>query len=153
MSFDFPKYHVCSLSRRCYSRPVSPKYISLLLLTLVSCSSHLRASIWFSCNLLLAHSSVYITILIPSLSLSKCEGHLTVFVGENTEHSLSIKPRLRFVPVGIVEAVDMHDNIAQFAAMEKELPAVLGQLLSTSPSANGFLRRPSLSFVNVTLPS
>lgn len=128
---------------------MSPKYFSLLLLT-PSCSSHLRASVWFSCNLLLAHSLLYITLLVPSPSLSKCEEHLSVFVGD---HSLSIRPRLRFVPVGAVRAVDIHDSAAQFVAMAKGLPGVLTQILSTSPSANGFLCRPSLSFVDVTMPS
>lgn len=52
--------------------------------------------------------------------------------------------------MGSVEGVGAHeDRPAQIRAMATALPDALGQLLSQSPSADGFLRRPSLSFVDV----
>ena len=141
-------YLVVAMHVQCV--PYYPIFPHILLT--VPCSSHLRASIWFSCNLLLAHTSFYITVLVSSMALSKCEAHLAAFIEGNSEQSLSLRPRLRFVPVGTVEGADVQDETTWFAAMAKGLPGVLGQMLSTSSSANGFLRRPSLSFVDVSMP-
>ena len=115
--------------------------------------SHLRASVWFSCDLLLVNPSTYITILVPLPSLSVGEDHLTVFIGGNKDQSSSIKPRLRFVSVGSFLENSACDEMAQIKAMAEELPDVLGQMLSQSPSADGFLRRPSMSFVDVRISS
>lgn len=82
-----------------------------------------------------------------------CEEHLTAFVGKNSEQSLPIRHRLQFVPVGVVEGADAQDKSAQIAAMAKGLPGVLSLFLSKSASATGFLRRPSLSFVDVSISS
>ena len=97
--------------------------------------------------------STYITILVPLPSLSVGEDHLTVFIGGNKDHSSSIKPRLRFVSVGSFLENSARDEVAQIKAMAKELPDVLSQMLSQSPSADGFLRRPSISFVDVRISS
>ena len=76
-----------------------------------------------------------------------------VFIGGNNDLSLSIKPRLRFVSVGSFLEKCARDEAAQIKAMANDLPNVLDQMLSQSPSANGFLRRPSISFVDVSISS
>ena len=76
-----------------------------------------------------------------------------VFIGGNKDLSLSIKPRLRFVSVGSFPEKCARDEAAQIKAMANELPNVLDQMLSQSPSANGFLRPPSISFVDVSISS
>ena len=145
-------FNVCSLSRRCHPHPVRSIYLSSPHRANSRCSSHLRTSIWFSSNLLLTHPDVYVTVLVPPPSISKCEEHISVFFGENTNKSLSIKSRLRFLPVGAVDGADAQDRSGWlFSAMAKGLPGVLSEILSASPSADGFLRRPSLSFVDVTI--
>ena len=116
-----------------------------------SIRSHLRASVWFSCDLLLVHPSLYITILVPSPSLSVCEDHLTVFIGGNRDQSSSIQSRLRVVSVGSFLETGACDGAAQIKAMAEGLPGILGQMFNQSPSANGFLCRPSISFVDVSI--
>lgn len=91
--------------------------------------------------------------MIPAPSLLICEQHLTVFIGGDKEQSLSLRPRIRFVPVGSAEGASAQDKAAQILDMEKGLPDTLSQILSLSPSADGFLRRPSLSFVDVSMSS